>query len=74
MIDLDPPALLAALALYEPLAIRTIAFDVPTFDLLKDMQRRLVGRLRQQIGNAEVLKYLLHTHRESAPAAASHGR
>lgn len=75
MIDLDAPALLAALALCEPLAIRTIAFDVPTFDLLKDMQRRLVGRLRRQIGNAEVVKYLLHTHPESAPSAVvSHGR
>ena len=69
MIDLDAPALLAALTVCDPLVIRTIAFDTPTFDLLKDMQRRLVGRLRRQIGNAEVVKYLLHTHPEPAQVA-----
>lgn len=74
MIDIDGPALLAALAVCDPLVIRTIAFDTPTFDLLKDMQRRLVGRLRRQIGNAEVVKYLLHTHSETANAAGRHGR
>jgi hypothetical protein len=74
MIDLDAPALLAALTVCDPLVIRTIAFDTPTFDLLKDMQRRLVGKLRRQIGNAEVVKYLLHTHPETANAVERHGR
>lgn len=69
MMQLDPPALLAALHLIEPLIIRTVAFDTPTFDLLKDMQRKLVGKLRTGIGNAQVLKYLLHTHPETAEVA-----
>jgi len=64
MIDLDPAALVAALALCEPLNIRTIAFDLPTFDLLKDFQRKLESWLRRDTGNAEVLKYLIHTHPE----------
>lgn len=71
MIDLDAPALFAALTVCDPLVIRTIAFDTPAFDLLKDMQRRLVGRLRRQIGNAEVVKYLLHTHPEVATSAGT---
>jgi len=74
MMQLDPPALLAALHPLDPLIIRTIAFDTPTFDLLKDMQRRLVGRLRRQIGNAEVVKYLLHTHPEAQPQGFPNGR
>jgi len=64
MIDLDPAHLAAAIALCEPLNIRTIAFDVPTFDLLKQFQRKLESRLRRDTGNAEVLKYLIHTHPE----------
>lgn len=64
MIDFDPVALAAAIALSEPLNIRTIAFDVPTFDRLKDFQRKLETRLRRDTGNAEVLKYLIHTHPE----------
>lgn len=64
MIDFDPAALAAAIALSEPLNIRTIAFDVPTFDLLKQFQRKLECVIRRDTGNAEVLKYLLHTHPE----------
>ena len=64
MIDLPPNALALALALSEPLNIRTIAFDVPTFDLLKRFQRSLESRIRRDTCNAEVLKYLIHTHSE----------
>ena len=64
MIDLDPAALAAAIALCEPLNIRTIAFDMGTFDLLKSFQRKLESWLRRDTGNAEVLKYLIHTHPE----------
>jgi len=64
MIDFDPAALAAAIALCEPLNIRTIAFDVPTFDRLKEFQRKLERRIRRDTGNAEVLKYLIHTHPE----------
>ncbi len=64
MIDFDPVALAAAIALSEPLNIRTIAFDVPTFDRLKSFQRKLEGLMRRDTGNAEVLKYLIHTHPE----------
>jgi len=62
MIDLDPAALAAAIALSEPLNIRTIAFDIGTFDLLKGFQRKLESWLRRDTGNAEILKYLIHTH------------
>lgn len=62
MIDLDPSHLAAAIALCEPLNIRTIAFDVPTFDLLKGFQRKLESLIRRDTSNAEVLKYLIHTH------------
>jgi len=64
MVDLDPAHLVAAITLCEPLNIRTIAFDLPTFDLLKQFQRKLESRLRRDTGNAEVLKYLIHTHPE----------
>ena len=64
MIDLDPAALAAAIALSEPLNIRTIAFDIGTFDLLKGFQRKLESWLRRDTRNAEVLKYLIHTHPE----------
>lgn len=46
MIDLDPAHLAAAIALCEPLNIRTIAFDVPTLDLLKQFQRELECMIR----------------------------
>jgi len=62
MIDLDPSNLAAAIALCEPLNIRTIALDIPTFDFLKQFQRRLESLIRRDTGNAEVLKYLIHTH------------
>ena len=62
MIDLDPAALAAAIALSEPLNIRTFAFDIGTFDLLKGFQRKLESWLRRDTGNAEILKYLIHTH------------
>lgn len=64
MINLDPIHLAVAIALSEPLNIRTIAFDVPTFDLLKQFQRKLESLLRRDTGNAEVLKYLIYTHSE----------
>ena len=64
MIELDPAALAAAIALCEPLNIRTIAFDLCTFDLLKGFHRKLESWLRRDTGNAEVLKYLIHTHPE----------
>jgi len=64
MIDFDPVHLAAAIALCEPLNIRTIAFDVSTFNRLKDFQRKLESRVRRDTGNAEVLKYLIHTHPE----------
>jgi hypothetical protein len=64
MIDIDPLNLAAAIALSEPLNIRTIAFDVPTFDLLKQFQRKLECVIRRDTSNAEVVKYLIHTHPE----------
>lgn len=64
MIDFDPVHLAAAIALCEPLNIRTIAFDMPTFNRLKDFQRKLESLIRRDTGNAEVLKYLIHTHPE----------
>jgi hypothetical protein len=68
MIDFDPAAIAAAIALSEPLNIRTIAFDVPTFDRLKQFQRKLECVIRRDTGNAEVLKYLIHTHPEVTAA------
>lgn len=74
MIDLDPLPLLAFLELTRPLAVRTIAFDIPTFDLLKGFQRRLEAHVRHNLGNSEVLKYLLHTHPETAqPEGSANG-
>lgn len=64
MNDIDHAHLAVAIALCEPLNIRTIAFDVPTFDLLKQFQRKLESLIRRDTGNAEVLKYLIHTHPE----------
>lgn len=65
MIDLDPLNIAAAIALCEPLNIRTIAFALPTFDLLKRFQCRLQNLIRRDTGNAEVLKYLIFTHPEA---------
>lgn len=64
MNEIHDSALWPAISLREPLNIRTIAFDVPTFDRLKAFQRSLEGRIRRDTGNAEVLKYLVHTHPE----------
>jgi len=64
MFDLDPVHIAAAIALCEPLNIRTIAFDMPTFDRLKQFQRKLESLIRRDTGNAEVLKYLIYTHPE----------
>jgi len=64
MIDLDPAHLAAAVAPVEPLILRSVAFDAPTFCRLKDLQRKLETRMRRDTGNAEVLKYLIHTHPE----------
>ena len=72
MINIDPADLAAAIALCEPLNIRTIAFDVSTFDLLKGFQRKLESWIRRDTGNAEVVKYLIHTHPEVK--ALRHGR
>lgn len=64
MFDLEPSQLAAAIALSEPLNIRMVAFDVPTFDRLKQFQRQLESLIRKDTGNAEVLKYLIYTHPE----------
>lgn len=71
MSSLDPIALLAFLELAQPLAVRTIAFDIPTFDALKDFQRRLESFVRQRVCNAGVLKYLILTHPEIAGTAGT---
>jgi hypothetical protein len=65
MIDLDPIALAQAIIMSRPLNVRTIGFDLQTFDLLKGIQRRLESRIRRDTGNAEVLKCLIHTHPEA---------
>jgi hypothetical protein len=72
MIDFDPVQLAAAIALSEPLNIRTIAFDVPTFDLLKAFQRKLESLIRRDTNNAEVVKYLIHTHPEVKALGVDH--
>lgn len=64
MIDPDQAALTAGIALSEPLIIRTIAFDLPTFDYLKLIQRKLECWVRRHIGNTEAIKYLIHSHPE----------
>ncbi|MDR3446028.1 hypothetical protein [Dyella sp.] len=68
MIDLQPNHLADAIALLEPLTIRTIAFDTSNFDLLKGLQRKLESRIRRDTSNAEVVKYQLHTHVEAQQA------
>jgi hypothetical protein len=68
MIDLDPAHLAVAIALLEPLLIRNIAFDTQTFDRLKQFQRKLESRIRRDTSNAEVLKYLIHTHPDAQDA------
>jgi hypothetical protein len=73
MSHIDPGALFLFLELTRPLAVRTIAFDIPTFDKLKDFQRRLEGFVKRRIGNAETLKYLIHTHPEIAQPEGSTG-
>lgn len=62
MIYLDLTQLIAAMAFSEPTNIRTIAFDVPTFHLLRDFQRRLESRFRRGMNNTETLKYLIRQH------------
>jgi hypothetical protein len=74
MNHLSPAQLSAAVMLQEPterqpLNIRTMAFDVGTFDLLKQMQRQLESRIRRDTSNAEVVKYLIHTHPEALDSA-----
>ncbi len=69
MIDLDPIALAQAIILSGPLNVRTIGFDLLTFDLLKGIQRRLESRIHRDTSNAEVLKYLIHTHSEARDVA-----
>lgn len=65
MIDLQPHHLADAVALCEPLFLRAVAFDMPIFDVLKRFQRKLENRIRRDIGNAEVIKCLSHTHPEA---------
>lgn len=72
MIDLDPHHLTAAIAVSMPFAQRNIAIDAPTFDRLKNLQRKLEGRIRRDTSNAEVIKYLLHTHPEAVAAFGDH--
>ncbi|MGN6383166.1 MAG: hypothetical protein ACTHMK_11255 [Dyella sp.] len=64
MTDIELILLDSPLTLSPPWHIRTIAFEVPTLDLLKDFQRRLEGWIRRDTSNAEALKYLIHTHPE----------
>ena len=71
MSSIDPIALLAFLELTQPLAVRTIAFDIPTFDALKDFQRRLESFVKRRVANAGVLKYLILTHPEIAKAGSA---
>lgn len=52
-----------------PLNIRTMAFDVGTFDLLKQMQRQLESCIRRDTSNAEVVKYLIYTHPDAQGAS-----
>lgn len=68
MLDLDPAHLAAAITLCEPLNFRHLPFDIPTFDLLKQLQRKLESRIRRDTSNAEVVKYLIHTHPEARAA------
>lgn len=68
---IEPGALLNFIELVRPVIVRTVAFDIPTFDMLKGFQRRLEGFLKRDIGNAETLKYLLHTHPETAQPEGS---
>ena len=72
MININPTDLAAAIALCEPLNIRTIAFDVLTFDLLKDFQRKLESWIRRDTNNAEVVKYLIYTHPEVKALRGEH--
>ena len=65
MNELDPIALAQAIAMSGPLNVRTIGFDTPTFDQLKGIQRKLESRIRRDTSNAEVLKFLIHTHRDA---------
>jgi hypothetical protein len=41
---------------------RSVAFDVETFDALKEWQRDLEETLGERIGNAEVLRMLILAH------------
>ncbi|MBA2078572.1 hypothetical protein [Rhodanobacter sp. PCA2] len=73
MKNLAPALLAAAIMLQEPteqepFTFRTVTFDMPTFDRLKELQRRLESRIRRDTSNTEVLKYLLHTHPEAQEA------
>lgn len=69
MIDFDPKQLSDALVIGESFRLRWIALEEPTFDRLKTLQRNLESRIRRDTSNAEVLKYLLHTHPEARQAA-----
>jgi hypothetical protein len=69
MNDLDSKQLSAALVIGDSFLLRWIALEEPTFDRLKTLQRNLEGRIRRDTSNAEVLKYLLHTHPEAQQAA-----
>ncbi|WP_431636924.1 hypothetical protein ACQVBX_05335 [Dyella sp. KULCS107] len=72
MIDIDPQHLAAAIAVAEPFLLRTIAFEPDTFDLLKHQQRKLESRIRRDTSNAEVIKYLIHTHPEARALGIEH--
>lgn len=68
MIDLDPVHLAVAITLLEPLNVRAIAFAVPMFDLLKQMQRKLESRIPRDTSNIGVVKYMIHTPPEARTA------
>lgn len=71
MVDIDPQHLSATIKVLPPFAQRNVAIDPPSFDRLKNLQRKLEGRIKRDTSNAEVIKYLLHTHPETTLVSAS---
>jgi hypothetical protein len=55
MIDLDPAALAAAIAISEPLNIRAIAFDIGTFDPAPTSDRGAEQAFKQILGGVRRL-------------------
>lgn len=61
MIDLEPSRLAATVNLSELLSIRTVAFDVPTFDRFRRFQRRMESLLRMDTANVGWAEYVICT-------------